>query len=61
MITYCGMTNCKNDFQDKTYGINFRVHNLCGKEKAFVRCTVCGNKKQVKGTESKEKEKEKGK
>ena len=57
MITYCGMTNCKNDFQDKTYGVNFRVHNLMGKERAYARCTVCLNKKLVKGTEVKEKEK----
>ena len=31
---------CNSEYQDKRYGVNRRVHNLCKKgEKA--RCTVC--------------------
>jgi len=36
--------DCKNDFQDKTYGSQKRVFNLTGKcdTSGEARCTVCG-------------------
>jgi len=44
--------SCKNEFQDKTYNKNQRVHNR-GQEKgthdnpyAEYKCTVCLNKQQ---------------
>ena len=39
--TVIKVCTCDNEYQDKRYGTNRRVHNLCNKgEKA--RCTVCG-------------------
>jgi len=32
--------NCKNEYQDKKYGENMRVHNSTVKENEY-RCTVC--------------------
>lgn len=42
MIKKC---TCKHQYQDKKYGINNRVHNICAKDKESVRyrCTVCGS------------------
>ncbi len=43
MITDC--TTCKpHAFQDKTYGKNKRVHNLCA---GGARCTVCLDVKKM--------------
>ncbi len=43
MIKKC---TCKHEYQDKKYGQNNRVHNICAKDKNAVtyRCTVCGQK-----------------
>jgi hypothetical protein len=38
---------CKNDFQDKTYGKDNRVHNPIKDPNKF-RCTVCKNEKDGK-------------
>lgn len=38
--------NCKNEFQDKTYGRGNRVHNL-SERGTEAKCTVCGDKKKV--------------
>lgn len=40
-IIYCG---CENDYQDKKYGKNMRVHNPCSESSKPIghRCTVCG-------------------
>ena len=39
--TIIKVCTCDSEYQDKRYGTNRRVHNLCNKgEKA--RCTVCG-------------------
>jgi len=46
MIRFCG---CPHAAQDKMYGPQQRVHNVCGSGKAAskgkVTCTVCGVKK----------------
>ena len=34
--------SCKNDYQDKLYGKNIRIKNICGKSKEKCRCTGCG-------------------
>jgi len=47
MIVRC---KCKHEYQDKKYGKGNRVHNECSsriKGQKIVRCTVCGNTKQV--------------
>ena len=38
--------SCKNEFQDKEYGVGVRVKNSCkdGKE---LRCTVCNSIEKV--------------
>jgi len=52
---------CSHIFQDRQYGRGKRAHNLCskeGKEKG-LRCTVCGNVKDVqKGDDVERREKE---
>lgn len=35
---------CKNDFQDKRYGVGNRVHNS-NHDSSQYTCTVCGNKR----------------
>ena len=45
--------NCRNAFQDRTYGTHLRVHNPCKYQKSGevgsgARCTVCGTEKQRK-------------
>jgi hypothetical protein len=42
---------CKHEFQDKTYGAGKRVFNL---GKTGYKCTVCGSKKPLLGTEKKD-------
>jgi len=32
--------SCKNEYQDKQYGLSMRVHNSTSKE-GECRCTVC--------------------
>lgn len=34
---------CDHKYQDKKYGKNLRVQNLCAKDNEY-RCTVCGRK-----------------
>jgi hypothetical protein len=44
MILQC--INCKpNEFQDKLYGKNHRVHNVLLKDRKPIgyRCSICGN------------------
>lgn len=47
MIIKC---NCKNDkvvpYQEKEYGINMRVHNICKAGKQ-ARCTICLKEKDI--------------
>lgn len=38
MIKQC---TCKNEYQDKRYGKQMRVHTLGGKKDDEARCTVC--------------------
>ena len=44
--------DCKSDYQDKRYGENRRVHNVCdggnygSKLAPQIRCTVCAKEKQ---------------
>ncbi len=38
--------NCVSEFQDRTIGKNIRIHNENNKG---LKCTVCGNQKQVGG------------
>ena len=37
--------NCKNDYQDKKYGKNQRIHNKFIKDGGGYRCTVCNKDK----------------
>ena len=39
--TIIKVCTCDNEYQDKHYGANRRVHNLCNKDEK-ARCTVCG-------------------
>jgi hypothetical protein len=41
MILQC---KCQNEYQDKKYGKNMRVHTPIKKENMF-RCTICKNEK----------------
>jgi len=43
MILLC---KCVNEYQDKKYGKNMRVHTPMNKEVNKYKCTVCGNEKQ---------------
>lgn len=46
---------CQNEYQDKQYGKNRRVHNpiaIKGKFDDKYRCTVCGAEKDVKSSNS---------
>ena len=45
--------NCESEYQDNTYGVGNRVHNLAIKNNKW-RCVVCGNEK-VESKETKEK------
>jgi hypothetical protein len=49
MIKAC---ECRSDYQDAKYGAGRRVMNL-SKDKAAVRCTVCGKEYQIGSVEKK--------
>lgn len=44
---------CHNEYQDKVYGKDIRVHNKTAKKPSpdtvIVRCTVCGATQKVNG------------
>lgn len=40
--------NCENDFQDKKYGKQNRLHNITA-DKMKGRCTVCANTVNLSG------------
>lgn len=47
MTTEIKPCNCKNEYQDETYGEGMRVHNSKGgRDGAGFRCTVCGSERQ---------------
>ena len=41
MFTKVEPCKCKNEFQDETYGVGKRLHNVGINSRS---CTVCGNK-----------------
>lgn len=39
------LCECPSEYQNKKYGRNKRVHNMCGRDGKRSRCTVCGKDK----------------
>jgi len=46
-LTSVKKCDCKHKDQDKMYGKDMRLHNVCKDGKAW-RCTVCSNVKNIK-------------
>ena len=44
--------SCKNEYQDKAYGMNKRLGNVKGDkpDSDIVRCTVCGKEVRFRST-----------
>jgi len=51
MILLC---SCRNSYQDREYGVGYRVHNPCltQTKQAGARCTVCGDIKSTSVTDA---------
>ena len=48
MTTKILTCSCNHKFQDETYGVNKRVHNVGGTDGSKYKCTVCSRVREGK-------------